>query len=73
MRMFVFSCPRTGGKVEIGIGPDHNPFPIARVFSIRVRCPCCEDLHEWRLVDRKSFDKAPAVQDISFATPQGVE
>jgi two-component sensor histidine kinase len=42
-----FQCPKTGGEVDSGI----NTPLSARLISIRVRCPICEGLHEWKVAD----------------------
>jgi two-component sensor histidine kinase len=38
-----FRCPNSGREVDTGIGAHC----AARLISIRVRCPICENLHEW--------------------------
>src|ERR1700728_567138 len=43
-----FQCPNTGREVDSGIGTHCG----ARLISIRVLCPFCEDLHEWQVMDR---------------------
>jgi hypothetical protein len=40
-----FRCPRTGR--EFGSGIHAQPDALMRLFSLRLRCPACEDLHEW--------------------------
>jgi two-component sensor histidine kinase len=40
-----FQCPNTGREVDSGIGTHCG----ARLISIRVLCPLCEDLHEWQV------------------------
>jgi len=47
MQPLKFRCPRTGR--EIGSGIQAEPGALIRLFSLRVRCPACEDLHEWRV------------------------
>src|ERR1700686_1796229 len=42
-----FQCPKTGGEVDSGISAPCN----TRLTSIRVRCPICEGLHEWKVAD----------------------
>jgi hypothetical protein len=44
-----FRCPRTSREVDSGIDTDRDTRFLARLFSIRVRCPICGDLHEWRV------------------------
>lgn len=43
-----FRCPNTGREVDSGIGAHCG----ARLISIRVLCPICEDLHEWQVTGR---------------------
>jgi two-component sensor histidine kinase len=38
-----FRCPKSGREVDSGIAAQCGD----RLISIRVRCPICEDLHEW--------------------------
>jgi two-component sensor histidine kinase len=45
MNTLRFQCPNTGREVDSGIGT----YGSARLISIRVRCPICEDLHEWQV------------------------
>jgi two-component sensor histidine kinase len=42
-----FQCPNTGRKIDSGI----NTHRHTRLSRVRVRCPICEDLHEWQVVD----------------------
>jgi two-component sensor histidine kinase len=43
-----FQCPNTGREVDSGIGTHCG----ARLISIRVLCPLCEDVHEWQVTGR---------------------
>jgi two-component sensor histidine kinase len=38
-----FQCPISGRELDSGIGAHCG----ARLISIRLRCPICEDIHEW--------------------------
>ena len=40
-----FQCPNTGREVDSGISSHCG----ARLISIRVLCPLCQDLHEWQV------------------------
>ena len=42
-----FRCPNTGREVDSGISARRS----THLISIRVRCPICEDLHEWQVAD----------------------
>ena len=41
-----FRCPDSGRVVDTGISTQYS----TRLISIRVRCPICENLHEWLVV-----------------------
>jgi two-component sensor histidine kinase len=47
MKTLRFECPNTGRVVVSGI----NTYRHAYLVSTRVRCPICEDLHEWRVAE----------------------
>jgi two-component sensor histidine kinase len=42
-----FRCPNAGRTVDSGISTRRG----ARLISVRVQCPICENLHEWRVAD----------------------
>jgi two-component sensor histidine kinase len=42
-----FRCPNSGRTVDSGISSRRG----ARLISIRIQCPICENLHEWRVAD----------------------
>lgn len=56
MSMLRFRCPRTGREVDSGIDADSDSAFMLRLFSVRVRCPICEDLHEWRTTSGRLHD-----------------
>ncbi len=45
MRPLTFRCPQTDRVIESGIWAARDG-PI-RSFSLRLRCPACENLHDW--------------------------
>ena len=51
MSALVFTCPKTGREIESGIEIDHASLSSIRMFSIRIRCPTCAELHEFRVAD----------------------
>jgi hypothetical protein len=68
MGALVFRCPRTGRDIESGIIPDGDSLFLSRLFSVRVRCPLCEDLPEWRGIDGRRTDRrATAKPAASYA------
>src|SRR5271168_3433409 len=42
-----FRCPNAGRTVDTGISTRRG----ARLISVRIQCPICENLHEWRVAD----------------------
>jgi two-component sensor histidine kinase len=42
-----FRCPNSGRTVDSGVSTCRG----ARLISIRIQCPVCENLHEWRVAD----------------------
>lgn len=51
-----FRCPKSGREVDSGIGAHCGD----RLISIRVRCPICEDLHEWLVAHESLGTVSPA-------------
>ena len=47
MNTLRFQCPATRREVDSGVSTHRS----TRLISIRVRCPICEDLHEWQVAD----------------------
>jgi hypothetical protein len=47
MQPLMFRCPRTGREIVSGIHAE--PEAMVRLFTLRLRCPACEDLHEWHV------------------------
>src|SRR5207244_2775574 len=51
-----FKCPKSGRAIESGIEvSDAYSMTTIRMFSVRVRCPICAELHEFRVADGR-FD-----------------
>lgn len=44
MQPLMFRCPRTGREIASGI--EAQPDALMRLFSLRLCCPACGDLHE---------------------------
>ncbi len=44
MQPLMFCCPRTGREIASGI--EAQPAALTGLFSVRLRCPACGDLHE---------------------------
>jgi two-component sensor histidine kinase len=51
-----FRCPNTGREVDSGISARRS----TRLISIRVRCPVCENLHEWQVADESPGSRSSA-------------
>jgi hypothetical protein len=47
MQPLMFRCPRTGREIVSGLHAEHSG--LMRLFTLRLRCPACEDLHEWHV------------------------
>jgi len=47
MEHLIFVCPATGSGVETEIGT----LLRIRHQNVRVHCPACGELHEWRVAD----------------------
>src|SRR5882672_12068180 len=64
-----FQCPKSGGEVDSGISTPRS----TRLISIRVRCPICEGLHEWKVADESLGTVLAAdhhVNGARFINPQ---
>ncbi len=48
--MLMFRCPRTGREIASGI--EAQPEAVMRLFSLRLRCPACGDLHDCYVGER---------------------
>ena len=51
-----FQCPNTGREIDSGI---NKPWST-RLISIRVRCPICENFHDWQVADATLGTVLPA-------------
>jgi hypothetical protein len=52
MERLVFTCPRTGKEVDVGIQSELQTFLRIRSNKVSVeRCPCCMQRHEWIVGD----------------------
>jgi len=51
-----FQCPNTGREVDSGINKPWN----TRLINIRVRCPICENFHDWQVADATLGTVLPA-------------
>ena len=52
MERLLFTCPRTGGKVDVGIQGELQTFLHIRTNKVVVaQCPCCAQRHEWVVRD----------------------
>ena len=46
-----FTCPDTGRETASGIEIDGQSLSAIRMFSVRLRCQACGELHEFRIAD----------------------
>jgi predicted RNA-binding Zn-ribbon protein involved in translation (DUF1610 family) len=51
MERLHFNCPNTGHAVDTGIESELDTLLRIRNKRVRVRCPQCGELHEWRVRD----------------------
>ena len=52
MERLVFTCPRTGKNVDVGIQGELQTFLRIRADKVVVaRCPSCGQRHEWLVRD----------------------
>ena len=52
MERLVFTCPKTGKKVDVGIESELQTLLRIRANKVVVaRCPCCAQRHEWLVRD----------------------
>ena len=52
MERLVFTCPRTGQKVDVGIQSELQTFLRIRTNKVVVaQCPRCAQRHEWMVRD----------------------
>jgi two-component sensor histidine kinase len=66
-----FRCPDTGRTVDSGI----STRGAARLISVRVQCPICENIHEWRVADGglgTDLSADPQSNDARLNTPETV-
>ncbi len=57
MERLVFTCPRTGRQVDVGIESELQTLLRIRANTLRARCPACGERHEW-LVGEAQLSKA---------------
>jgi hypothetical protein len=46
-----FRCPISGCEIESDFAADRHTLSMIRLFSVRLRCPNCERLHEFKVVE----------------------
>jgi len=66
-----FRCPDTGRTVD----SDISTRGAARLISVRVQCPICENIHEWRVADGglgTDLSADPQSNDARLNTPETV-
>jgi len=51
MEHLYFVCPNTGRDVDTGIETELDTLLRIRTAPIRVTCPVCGEVHEWRVRD----------------------
>ena len=51
MNTLIFICPNLGHQIDSSIGIDEHSLALARLFNVTLRCPACNQTHEFRVTD----------------------
>jgi transcription elongation factor Elf1 len=51
MERLVFTCPRTGKEIDVGIQSELQTLLRIRSDKVSARCPHCGQRHEWQVRD----------------------
>jgi transcription elongation factor Elf1 len=51
MERLVFTCPRTGREVDIGVESELQTLLRIRINKVRAHCEWCGKQHEWLVRD----------------------
>jgi hypothetical protein len=51
MNPLLFQCPKTERHVKTGIDIDIASLRNVQPVVVRLHCPLCDSMHEWRLAD----------------------
>jgi hypothetical protein len=46
-----FRCPISGREIESDFSADAHTLSMIRLFSVRLHCPACDRLHEFKMVE----------------------
>jgi hypothetical protein len=46
-----FRCPISGRAIESDFSADAHTLSMIRLFSVRLHCPACDRLHEFKMVE----------------------
>ena len=49
MNPLSFYCPRTGREIETGIEINYRVLRTVQPVTVRLLCPSCDTVHEWKL------------------------
>jgi hypothetical protein len=60
MGVIMIRCPQTGDSISTGVEMEMAEFQRAPVFFSRVRCPVCDQDHEWFAQDAWVSDSPDA-------------
>jgi len=53
----VFRCPHTRQSFQSGIRLDEKTYRVVAGFTVRLNCPCCSVLHDFR-VEQAEMEEA---------------
>ena len=51
MNTLIFICPNFGHQIDSGIKIDEHSLALAKLFSVTLRCPACDQTHEFKVMD----------------------
>jgi len=57
MGELLFECPHTNQLFESGIKLDDRTYKVVAGCSVRLRCPCCNSFHDFR-VEQAELEEA---------------
>jgi transcription elongation factor Elf1 len=58
MERLVFTCPRTGKEIDVGIQSELQTLLRIRTDKVSAPCPHCGQRHEWQVLDAQLANAA---------------
>lgn len=50
-----FRCPNSAREIESDFSADAHTLSMIRLFSVRLLCPACGELHEFKMAEALAF------------------